>query len=81
MKIRKACELPNDMQLYSLKASGITELLESGLDPLTVMKAADHHDLTTTTKYASHRDNDMINKVRRANVELGKTQKSKAVEG
>lgn len=81
MKIRKACELPNDMQLYSLKDSGITELLESGLDPLTVMKAADHHDLTTTTKYASHRDNDMINKVRRANVELGKTPKSKAVEG
>lgn len=58
------------MQLYSLKDSGITELLESGLDALTVMKAADHHDLTTTTKYASHRDNNMISKVRTANVNL-----------
>ena len=70
MKIRKACKLPDDMQLYSLKDSGITELLESGLDALTVMKAADHHDLATTTKYASHRDAEMINKVRAANVGL-----------
>ena len=31
----------------------------------------DHHDLTTTTKYASHRDNNMISKVRAANVGLG----------
>ena len=27
--------------------------------------------MTTTTKYASHRDNNMISKVRAANVELG----------
>lgn len=70
MKIRKACHLPVEMQLYSLKDSGITELLESGLDTLTVMKAADHHDLTTTTKYANHEDKDMISKVRAANVKL-----------
>lgn len=70
MKIRKACELPDDMQLYSLKDSGLTELLESGLDALTVMKAADHHDLTTTTKYVSHRDKNMISKVREAHVSL-----------
>lgn len=70
IKIRRRCKLPEDMQLYSLKDSGITELLQSGLDPLTVMKAADHHDLTTTTKYASHRDEGMIAKVRGAGVNL-----------
>lgn len=74
MKIRKALDLPSDMQLYSLKDSGITELLESGLDPLTVMKAADHHDLATTTKYASHRDKNMINKVRLANVGIERSK-------
>ena len=58
------------MQLYSLKDSGITELLESGLDTVTVMKTTDHHDLTTTTKYANHEDKDMISKVRAANVKL-----------
>lgn len=68
--IRDKIGLPKDMQLYSLKDSGITELLESGLDALTVMKAADHHDLTTTTKYASHRDEGMIAKVRGAGVSL-----------
>lgn len=70
MVIRDKCGLPKTMQLYSLKDSGITELLQSGLDPLTVMKAADHHDLTTTTKYASHRDEGMIAKVRGAGVNL-----------
>lgn len=69
-KIRRRCGLPNTIQLYSLKDSGITELLQSGLDPLTVMKAADHHDLTTTTKYASHRDEHMIAKVRDAGVRI-----------
>lgn len=70
IKIREKCKLPADMQLYSLKDSGITELLESGLDALTVMRAADHHDLTTTTKYACHCDKSMISKVRNAGVQL-----------
>ena len=64
MKVRAACGLPDSMQLYSLKDSGITEMLQSGIDPLTVMKAADHHDLSITTRYASHRDDNMIKKVR-----------------
>ena len=70
IKIREKCELPADMQLYSLKDSGITELLEAGVDTLTVMQAADHHDLTTTTKYACHRNSGMIDKVRNAKVAL-----------
>jgi len=70
LKIRAALGLPKEVQLYSFKDSGITELLESGIDPLTVMKGADHHDLTITTKYACHRDNTTINKIRTANVDI-----------
>lgn len=64
IKIRTAVGLPKEMQLYSLKDSGITEMLQSGMDTLTVMKAADHHDLSITTRYANHRDEQMISKVR-----------------
>lgn len=64
MKIREDLKLPAAMQLYSFKDSGITEMLEAGMDPLTVMKIADHHDLSITTKYASHVDPDLLKKVR-----------------
>lgn len=70
IKIRAALGLPKEMQLYSFKDSGITELLESGVDPLTVMKGADHHDLAITTRYANHRDRNMIEKIRTAKVDI-----------
>jgi len=59
-KMRKALELPNEMQLYSLRDSGINSLLKEGVDALTVMQHADHHDLSITTRYASHADPKLI---------------------
>ncbi len=69
-KLRKKIKLPAEMQLYSLRDSGITEKLQNGLDPLTVMKAAGHHDLAITTRYASHSDNELINKINKYSPEF-----------
>ena len=49
-----------NMQLYSLRDTGINEMIKGGIDPLTVMQHADHHDLTMTTRYANHVDPHLI---------------------
>ncbi len=56
LKMRQALKLPNEMQLYSLRDTGINNLLKCGIDPLSVMQHADHHDLQMTTRYANHAD-------------------------
>lgn len=50
-KLRDELHLPMEYQLYSLKDSGIIEKLENGMDTLSVMRAADHSDLSITTNY------------------------------
>ena len=60
VKMRNALKLPKEMQLYSLRDTGINEMLKSGIDPLTVMQHADHHDLSMTTRYANHADPHLV---------------------
>ena len=72
MKIRKDCGLPDEMQLYSLKDSGITEMLNAGVSINQVKEAAGHSDISTTNKYIGKDSEKMIEAVRRANVSLGK---------
>ncbi len=72
MKIRKECGLPDEMQLYSLKDSGITEMLEAGVSINQVKEAAGHADISTTNKYIGKDTGKMIEAVRGANVSLGK---------
>jgi len=55
-KLRIALNLPKEMQLYSLRDTGITEMLKSGIDPLSVKQHADHHSLEMTTIYSNHAD-------------------------
>lgn len=55
-KMRKELNLPKEMQLYSLRDSGITEMLKSGINPLSVKQFADHHSLEMTTIYSNHAD-------------------------
>ena len=62
-KLRTALKLPVEMQLYSLRDTGINNMLKSGIDPLTVMQHADHHDLAMTTRYANHADPNLIKKI------------------
>ena len=58
--MREELHLPDEMQLYSLRDSGINEMLKGGIDALTVMQHADHHDLGMTTKYANHADPHLV---------------------
>ena len=58
--MRTALGLPDTMQLYSLRDTGINEMLKVGIDPLSVMQHADHHDLSMTTRYANHVDPKLV---------------------
>ncbi|MDR1627650.1 MAG: hypothetical protein LBR79_02610, partial [Oscillospiraceae bacterium] len=62
-KVRYALKLPNEMQLYSFRDSGIFDMLKSGIDDLSVMQHADHHSLEMTTRYANHHDPNLVNKI------------------
>ena len=55
-KLRKKFDLPMEMQQYSLRDTGITEMLKNGLDPLSVKQLADHYSLSMTTIYSNHAD-------------------------
>ena len=55
----KALNLPKEMQLYSLRNTGIYEMLKSGIDDLSVMQHADHSSLDITTIYANHADKNL----------------------
>jgi integrase len=55
-KLRKRIKLPPEMQMYSLRDSGINAMLKSGIDDLSVMQHADHSSLEMTTLYGNHYD-------------------------
>lgn len=55
-RMRRATGLPKEMQLYSLRDTGITDLLHAGVDPLTVQHHADHSSLEMQAIYTNHRD-------------------------
>lgn len=52
--MREKLELPKEMQLYSLRDSGIVQLLNDGISPDEVMKQAGHSSLEMTTVYLKH---------------------------
>lgn len=54
--MRAELGLPNEYQFYSLKDTGITEMLENGVPAKYVKELADHHSLEMTEKY-THRSN------------------------
>ena len=58
--MREALGLPDEMQLYSLRDTGLNEMLKGGIDALSVMQHADHHDLSITTRYANHADPHLV---------------------
>lgn len=50
-KIRVKLELPKEYQFYSLKDTGITDLLEAGLPAIKVRNQARHYDIKITEMY------------------------------
>lgn len=52
--LRDKLGLSMEEKLYSLRDSGIVQLLQDGISPEEVMKQADHSSLEITTIYAKH---------------------------
>lgn len=52
--MRKKLNIPMDNQLYSLRDTGIIEMLKNGISPEEVMRQADHSSLEMTTVYIKH---------------------------
>lgn len=59
-KMKKRLKLPTEMQMYSLRDTGIYDMLKSGIDDLSVMQHADHSSLEMTTLYGNHYDPNLI---------------------
>jgi integrase len=53
-KMRAALRWPSSKQLYSLRDTGIIQLLRDGVDLLHVMQQAGHTEIGTTNKYLKH---------------------------
>lgn len=71
VEMRKKLNLPESMQLYSLKDTGITNMLENGVPAIDVMKQAGHHDLAMTSRYANHKDTRIAQKMYHNNLSFG----------
>lgn len=67
-KMRRDLMLPDEMQLYSLRDTGITDLLHDGVDQLTVQHHADHSSLAIQGIYTDHFDAGLNEKIYKANV-------------
>ncbi|MBQ9474675.1 MAG: site-specific integrase [Bacteroidales bacterium] len=50
-KVAKALKFPSEYKFYSLKDTGITEMIKSGKDLITVRDQARHHSLQMTDLY------------------------------
>lgn len=64
-KLRVELKLDPKMKLYSLRDSGIVQMLNDGISPEEVMKQADHASLEITTvytKFANPKGSDQIKK-------------------
>ncbi|MDL2312216.1 tyrosine-type recombinase/integrase [Bacteroidales bacterium OttesenSCG-928-B11] len=60
-RMRSALGLPEEMQMYSLRDSGMVEMIKSGIDQLSVKQLADHHSLSMTDIYTDHIDPNLGN--------------------
>lgn len=54
IKLRKLLKFPNDYKFYSLKDTGITDLLSKLGDPRLVRDQARHHSISMTDIYTPH---------------------------
>ena len=54
--MRTILRLPQEMQLYSLRDTGMIDLLHAGVDELSVQKHYDHSDLSIQAIYTNHHD-------------------------
>lgn len=62
-KMRRELMLPEEMQLYSLRDTGLVDLLHAGVDQLSVQHHADHSSLAIQNIYTDHFDSGLNEKI------------------
>ena len=62
-RMRDELGLPMEMQLYSLRDTGLTDLLHAGVDQLSVQHHADHSSLAIQSIYTDHFDSGLNEKI------------------
>ena len=65
LQMRKKLDLPDTLQLYSLRDSGIMALLDTELSPREVSEVIGHHDLQSINNYLHHHSQTLIDKMRK----------------
>lgn len=68
--MRRVTGLPKEMPLYSLRDTGITDLLHAGEDSLTVQHHVDHSSLAISGIYTDHFDAGLNERVFNSGVEF-----------
>ena len=61
IELRKKLDIPQKMQMYSFRDTGISEMIKNGIDPLSVKQLANHSSLDITTIYTNHADPNLRN--------------------
>ncbi len=64
-RMRTELKLQKEMQLYSLRDSGIIEKLRDGISPEIVMQLADHSSLEITSIYIKHATKEGIEQIKK----------------
>lgn len=62
--LRTALKLPMEYQLYSLRDSFITDMINSNVSPLTVQQHADHSSLAMTSLYANKKSSQVDKQIK-----------------
>ena len=58
--VRPACGFPDELQFYSLKDTGITNMTEAGIPISIVQQQADHSSVAMTAIYMGHHQNKAV---------------------
>ena len=62
--MRKKLDLPDTLQLYSLRDLGIMALLDTKLSPREVSEVIGHRDLQSINNYLHHHSDTLVAKMR-----------------
>jgi integrase len=63
-RVRKDLNLPMNLQFYSLKDTGITNLMADGISPAFIQGQADHSSLEVTTEYIHNKTPEGFKQIR-----------------
>lgn len=70
--LREACSFPMEVQFYSLKDSGMTNMADSGVPITFVKQQADHSSLAVTSIYLSQNKAKANEELKKVDIITGK---------